>query len=164
LDVKFAMMKPNYVTITSPDFEVHNTGTDTQLYSAKDKMLLTLTADQMKAQGSPTAILIGMNGMLAEDADGGPGLQASGKAKTGFFRGTKALVISLSAPGAGAVLLYVNADTLDPIAFTSPDGKNSGVYSDVVFDAAMKAEEFAWAAPADAKTFPVVPKANGGGG
>jgi thiol-disulfide isomerase/thioredoxin len=102
-------------------------------------------------QGSPTELLIGLEGLFSGSDDSTAPFQAQGKAKPAFFRGQKAVVIHLTGQ-AGPIALYLDADALSPIAFTTEDGKNTAVYKDLVFDAPMKAEEFAWTPPADAKS------------
>jgi thiol-disulfide isomerase/thioredoxin/outer membrane lipoprotein-sorting protein len=166
MEFTFSIMKPNFMNLVTSQFEMHGNGTDTVIYEPQQKMFIKLTP-KIEKQGSPAALLIGLGGMFASDPAGGTSFQPQGKAKPGFFRGQKAIVVQLGGGNMGPLMLYINADTLTPIAFTSPDGKNSGIYKDLAFDAPMKAEDFAWTPPADAKSIEDMAKqggAAGGGG
>ena len=154
IDISFKVMKPNFISMSLPEFEIHGNGTDLIMYSSQEKVYKKLTPDMLK-QGGPTSLLIGLDGLF--NGQNTP-FQPQGKVKPGFFRGIKATVVQLAGGGSdGPIWLYVDADSLAPIAFTSPDGQNTAIYKDLTFDAPMKAEDFAWSPPADAKSMDAPP-------
>lgn len=147
-DIKFKAMRPNFISLVMPEFELHGAGKGLVMYAASPKMYMNVPATE---EGHMLSILVGFEPVMGVDAP----FTVSGKAKPTFFRGTKAVAISVDNtdhPGGKSGVMYFDAATLQPIAFGGPDGTTAGLYKDIVLGAPMKAEEFAWTPPADAKS------------
>ena len=163
MDLSFSVMKPNFLTFALDQFEVHATGSDVFVFMPKQNAYGKLPPEALQ-EFSPTTMLIGLGGLFTQ-ANAKPAFEPQGNARSGFFRGQKALIVRLKGDQqTGLIDLYVNSDSLAPIAFTSTDGKNSAVYENLTFDAPMKAEDFAWTPPSDAKRLDDPANAGGGGG
>jgi hypothetical protein len=154
-DVLFKAMRPNYFVLTNPEFEAHGTGAETFMFIASQKGYMKMPKGAKGFQ--PHQILVGLGSILS---DAPQAFEPVGKAKPAYFQGKKVTSVQLKNGIAGeTVMFYVLPDTLEPVAFASLDGKNSGIYKDVKFDEAMKAEDFAWMPPADAKDMGTPPSA-----
>jgi thiol-disulfide isomerase/thioredoxin len=147
LTLNFKAMRPKYVSIVSPMVELHGNDAGVNMYVPDQKMYMPAPASMA---GTLTQVFLGFESVLAGDTP--TPYTVTGKARPSFFRGTKVMAVDLKSQQMGAVTLYVNPDSLMPVAFVSTDGKNSAVYKDVVLGGAMKAEDFAWTPPADAKS------------
>lgn len=147
-DIKFKAMRPNFISLVMPEFELHDSGKGMVMYAAQPKMYMNVPPTE---EGHMLSVLVGFEPVMGVETP----YSVSGKAKPTFFRGTKAIVVSVdhnkAVPDKGG-LMYFNADTLAPLAFGTADGKTSAIYKDIVLGAAMKPEEFAWTPPADAKS------------
>ncbi len=146
-EIKFKAMRPNLISLVMPEFELHGAGKGLVMYAASAKMYMSVPATE---EGHMLSVLVGFEPVMGVD----PPFTVSGKTKPTFFRGAKAIAISVDSKDQGGQpgLMYFDATTLQPIAFGGPDGKTAGVYKNVVLGAPMKAEEFAWTPPADAKS------------
>ena len=147
-DIKFKAMRPNLISLVMPEFEMHGDGKSLVMYVAQNKMYMTVPPSE---ESHMFGALVGFEPVLGLDAP----YTVSGKAKPTFFRGAKAVAITIgmkSGPANQQGFMYFDADTLQPLAFGGPDGKTAALYKDVVLGTPMKAQDFAWTPPADAKS------------
>ena len=143
-EIKFKAMRPNYVSVMNDQFEIHSDGAKITMYMPTQHMYMDVPPAQApKIQ----EMLIGFEPVMGAD----PSYTVSGKAKPGFFRGSKVVSITMTKSGQDATL-YIDPDKLQPVAFVGKDGKMPAVYKDIVLGSDMKAADFTWTPPSDAKS------------
>jgi hypothetical protein len=143
--IKFSLMRPNFLTVVGKDYELHGNGSAFYYYSPTDNTYM-----QGPSSGMPpdflSSVLIGLEPVIGLDRM----LDPAGNVKTTDFQGKKVLAMELS--GRELVVdLYLDPVSLKPLGFKNMTNGSVSVYKELVLGNAMKPKDFAWSPPKGAK-------------